>query len=54
MATTAPVSDASIVFLPVGKVYNSHEDRDTKSNDRDRANFSTHCANFWQKTEFLR
>ena len=52
MATTAPVSDASIVFLPVGKVYNSHEDRDTKSNDRDRANFST--ADFWQKTEFLR
>ena len=31
MATTAPVSDASIVFLPVGKVYNSHKDGDTKS-----------------------
>ena len=54
MATTAPVSDASIVFLPVGKVYNSHKDGDTKSSDRDRANFSTHCPNFWQKKEFLR
>ena len=52
MATTAPVSDASIVFLPVGKVYNSHKDGDTKSSDRDRANFSPHCANFWQKKEF--
>ena len=30
MATTAPVSDASIVFLPLGKVYNSHKDGDPK------------------------
>ena len=54
MATMAPVSDASIVFLLVGKVYNSHKDEDTKSSDRDRANFSPHYDNFWQKKEFLR
>ena len=54
MATTAPVSDASIVFLPVGKVCNSNKDGDTKSSDRDCANFSPHCANFWQEKAFLR
>ena len=54
MATMAPVSDASIVFLPVGKVCNSNKDRDTKSIDPDRANFSPHCTNFWQKKAFLR